>query len=176
MEIVNGFGKIINGKYKSAKADTIETKRIIDVFEQEIELIIKRHFGAFVKHDDIPNKYTSMLQQSTSYLWTPPINLSGPNYQITSGAFIHISTGNNCNGYSANIAKRHFVIGFALKGKVRYKYQKHWENDCKVISCYILADNMKDALADFEFWLNTKYQSFVSTRINQNMRYTKLVC
>ncbi len=173
MKIVNGFGEIVDGKYKAAKADLIETIRIIDVFEQKVTLIINKYFGDAIKYNDISNKYTAMLQQSSSYLWTPTINLNGPNYQVANGAFVHISTGINSNGYSTNIAKRHFVIGFSLKGKVRYKYQKQWENDCSVISCHLLSDNLDDVLDEFECWLNEKYKSFVFFRISQNLRYNK---
>lgn len=74
---------------------------------------------------------------------------------------VHINTGINSNGYDGKIVKRHFVVSFELKGMLRTKYHKNWDEGT-LLKTYILHDNWDETITEFKFWLNTKFDLFIS--------------
>ncbi len=173
MKIINGHGKIgKNGKYIVSPLDRKESKKHIKIMFEKVENILKEKFGKVIYSESQPKPYYwKTVEQAKGYLHTPSINIDSPNFRTNNQAFIHIDTGVNENGYNNEEVKRHFVISFELKGSIRYKYQKHWENDCVIIKKYILADNMVEALSEFENWLINNYDNFFTGRMQHNLSW-----
>jgi len=169
MKIINGHGKIVDGKYVANRKDQLETMALIKDMEKKVSAIISKKFGNISKLK--PTRYWALLQSATAYLFTPQISVNGPNFLTYRSASVFVSTGNNSNGYSNDISKRCFTISFELKGNLRYKYQKHWEKDCTILKKYILADNMEEAISEFEYWIENEYDKFFAIRVSKNLSY-----
>ncbi len=162
MEILNGYGTIdtITGKYMVSKKDRIESKKLIRKFELEVSQILEEKFGSVIKNDEAPTSYCKFTEKSSSYLWSPNININTSNALTSRGAMVYVNTGINSNGYDGKIVKRHFVISFELKGLMRPKYHKNWV-EVTLLKTYILNDNWEDSFTEFKFWLNTKFDLFI---------------
>lgn len=169
MKIVNGNGKIVDGKYIANRQDQLETMALIKQIEKRVKAIVVKKFGGVNKLK--PTRYWALLQHATAYLFTPNISVNGANFLTNRQASVFVTTGHNSNGYNNTEFKRFFTISFELKGKLRYKYQKHWMDDCTILKKYILADNMEDAVNEFEKWVQTEYDKFFAIRVIQNLSY-----
>lgn len=168
--IVNGHGKINKeGKYIANRKDQLETMALIKDMEKKIKDIIIKKFGAVNKLK--PTRYWDYMQQATAYLFTPSISVNGPNFLTYREASVFVTTGHNSNGYNDKEFKRFFTISFELKGNFRYKYQKNWSTDCTLLKKHILADNMEDALKEFEQWISHEYDKFFAVRVLQNLSW-----
>lgn len=170
MKLVNGHGKIENGKYIANEADKAESITFMNEMDKRVKDILKKKFGRFIQGKEYRPGYSDQLQQASSYLWTPVINLDTSNFRCSRSAFVHVETGNNANGYNQNEAKRFFVISFELNGSMRYKYQKRWF-DATIIKGYFLADNMEEVFRRFEKWLNDDYSRFMVNRVPLNLEW-----
>ena len=171
MKIINGYGKIVKGKYIANKKDQIETMTLIKEMEEIVKSIVIKKFGSVTKLK--PTTYWTLLQQTTAYLFAPPISINSSNFITNREASVFVSIGHNSNGYSTHIAKRFFTISFELKGNVRYKYQKNWNNDCTILKKYILADNIGDAIKEFDAWINNDYDKFFTGRMLKNLSWVE---
>lgn len=169
MKIINGHGKIVDGKYVANRKDQLETMDLIKEMEKKVKNIVAKKLGNMDKLK--PTRYWALLQQATAYLFTPKISVNGPNFLTFRQASVFVSTGTNSNGYSADIAKRFFTISFELKGDMRYKYQKNWSKDATILKKYILADNMEDAVKEFENWIMNDYDKFFANRVIKNLSW-----
>lgn len=175
MILIDGKGKIgKDGKYIVSPHDRKISKRLIEVLFAQAQKILTNKFGSviFLEGNEKP-EYNKIIEQAGGCLFTPSIAINSPNFITNRQAFIHVDTGINVNGYNNKEFKRHYVISFELKGMVRYKYQKHWENDCTIIKKYVLADSLIDALAEFELWLTNEYDKFFVGRAKQNLPYSR---
>jgi len=166
MKIVNGNGKIVEGKYIANRQDQLETMTLIKEMEKRVKSIVAKKIGNMGKLK--PTRYWALLQQVNAYLFTPTISVNGPNFLTNNHAAVFVSTGHNSNGYSNEIAKRFFTISFELTGNRRYKYQKNWQSGSTILKKYILADNMEDAIKEFENWIQNDYDKFFAIRVLQN--------
>ncbi len=174
MIIVNGHGSIKKGlfdKYVTSPLDRVESKKIINSMFKKVEELLILKFGSvnFIEGKEKP-EYDKFLESASVNIFTPPIYIDSPNFLTGTGAFINVHTGINSSGYTKDIAKRHFVISFELKGKIRHKYQKNW-NDETIIKKYILADNELEAISKFENWLINEYGNFFTGRMLLNLTY-----
>ena len=169
--IINGSGTIVNDKYVPSSQDVEETKLLIKELERKVASIIRKKFGSVSKEKNIRTKYCKYINQSTAYMWTPKIFINTKNYFTNNTAFVYATTGNNSSGYGDNEFKRHFNIAFELKGAVRYKFHKKWENDSIIIKKYILADNMQEAINKFQKWIDNDYDKFFAEIRVKNLEF-----
>ena len=173
MKIINGHGKIVDGKYVANRKDQLETMTLIKEMEKRVKAIVTKKIGNMSKIK--PTRYWALLQQATAYLFTPAISVNGPNFLTFQQAAVFVTTGTNSNGYSTGVAKRFFTISFELTGKKRYKYQKNWQSGSTILKKYILADNMEDAIKEFENWIQNDYDKFFANRVPKNLAWKEIV-
>jgi hypothetical protein len=173
MKIINGNGKIVDGKYVANRKDQLETMTLIKEMEKRVKAIVAKKLGKMSKLK--PTRYWALLQDATAYLFTPKISVNGPNFLTYKEAAVYVSTGHNSNGYSNEVSKRFFTISFELTGNRRYKHQKNWQSGSTILKKYILADNMEDAIKEFENWIQNDYDKFFANRVPKNLAWKETI-
>ena len=64
------------------------------------------------------------------------------------------------------------MISFELKGKIRYKFQKNW-NEGTILKKYCLADNGVDAVIEFQEFIEKEFDKFFINRVPKNLTYNQ---
>lgn len=167
--IVNGHGTIgKDGKYIVSPLDRKESSKLMKVLFAKVEKLLIEKFGSVVYYDERPKPYYwKLCEHAVGTLFTPPISINSKNFLTDGNAFISLEVGNCEAGYNDKEFKKHFNISFELSGQRRFKFEKRWDG-ATIIKKFVLADNLDEAIAEFEQWLKNDYDKFFTGRMLQN--------
>jgi hypothetical protein len=166
-KIINGHGSIVDGLYVQSPLDKIDDMKFIKEFHAKTKALIEKHLGKSAVYKR-PHFDNLMKHGGESTLLSPKIELNTPNFLCNRSPMIFLNTEVWPCGYSEGIFKRSFTIKYTLNGSFRYKYQKKFI-ESEILGKYILADNLEDALNQFESFLQNEYLEFMLVRVKKNL-------